>query len=261
MTTRTKFPPIVVQNADIAAKPAHYATLPQDTLLVTSTFATIQGEGPWTGQATFFIRLAGCNFGTKQIYCLFCDTKFDLAEGTPTHSSSLLEQVAKYAHINKIVVTGGEPCLQKNLVDFVYDARSNGYEVQIETNGSQLTVMKQCKEAGALIVCSPKASIKGHARSTLITRDHVDCLKFVVSANPEDAHAEIPLWASKVGVPIYVSPMTVYKRAYEGEVSSAWDSTLVNQSATRANYRYAGDLALRCGYIVSIQMHTFLEMA
>jgi 7-carboxy-7-deazaguanine synthase len=34
-------------------------------------FASIQGEGGRSGEATFFIRLSGCN-----LRCKFCDTQY-----------------------------------------------------------------------------------------------------------------------------------------------------------------------------------------
>lgn len=42
-----------------------------DQLLVSSSFFTFQGEGPFTGHPAVFLRLAGCNIGAKED-CAFC---------------------------------------------------------------------------------------------------------------------------------------------------------------------------------------------
>jgi organic radical activating enzyme len=42
------------------------------TVMVKSIFNTIQGEGPFAGYPATFVRLAGCNFGAKNIACSFC---------------------------------------------------------------------------------------------------------------------------------------------------------------------------------------------
>lgn len=50
----------------------HFKDAPAKTLLVTSMFFTLQGEGPHAGKPAFFIRLTKCNLD-----CSFCDTFFD----------------------------------------------------------------------------------------------------------------------------------------------------------------------------------------
>jgi len=55
-------------------------------LKVNETFYSLQGEGRWTGQVMFFIRLSGCNLN-----CSWCDTQY-------------LEFPSK-----RVVITGGEP--------------------------------------------------------------------------------------------------------------------------------------------------------
>ncbi len=260
--------PLVIQNADVDAKSTSYAHLKQDELLVTSEFYTIQGEGPWAGEATYFIRLAGCNYGSKENFCKGCDTRFNLDEGKVVKFETLITNVLvgfpkNYLSLTrKVVITGGEPLLQKNLVDFIHLCIENMYEVQVETNGSQILGMLNAKQAGAIVVCSPKASSKGYGSKSLITSEHVSCLKFVVSANPNDPHHKIPEWAFTKNVPIYVSPFTVYNVAYQGEVSSVWDATLVNQKLTRENYLYAAKLVTEDPRLrISVQLHTLLELA
>ncbi len=68
------------QHQDPAATVNTYVVQPEDTLLVRSSFMTIQGEGPYAGRPAYFIRLGGCNYGPKTHFCQFCDTDFRLTE-------------------------------------------------------------------------------------------------------------------------------------------------------------------------------------
>lgn len=260
---------ILIQNIDVVAKPSQYAHLKPDTLLVYSSFYTIQGEGPYAGHPAFFIRLAGCNFGAKDTHCQGCDTKFFLQDGKVTNFSQLIaDALSAVGTHGLIVVTGGEPCLQRNLISFCSAARHETLVVQIETNGTQATVMDGCALEGANIVCSPKASVKGYTKSQPVwAAKTVLSLKFVVTSDASDPHHLIPPWAfdwltKAYGRKLYVSPLTVYKRVVKkGEIVSAWDTTLVDHEATSKNYAYAAQLALtNRGVIVSTQQHTFLAL-
>ena len=46
-------------------------------LWVQEVFYTLQGEGPWTGHPSIFVRLAGCN-----LKCFWCDTDFESSNGS-----------------------------------------------------------------------------------------------------------------------------------------------------------------------------------
>ena len=96
---------------------------------VHSYFNTIQGEGPFSGSAAFFIRLAGCN-----LQCPLCDTDYT-GMRAQYRVDEIVEIVADNARSKLVVITGGEPFRQNIslLVDNLI--RLLGYTVQIETNG------------------------------------------------------------------------------------------------------------------------------
>jgi 7-carboxy-7-deazaguanine synthase len=76
-------------------------------LPVMERFYTVQGEGRFSGYASWFIRLAGCDVG-----CVWCDVKESWdAEGFPLLSVEFLANEAKESGANRVVITGGEPCL------------------------------------------------------------------------------------------------------------------------------------------------------
>lgn len=267
---------------------------PPGHLLVRSTFLTIQGEGPYAWMTAYFIRLAGCNLGAKQAYCQGCDTDF-----LPSRSSMLpiSALVNEYHEVTKdlpgakpgVVITGGEPSLHEQLPELVaaFNIEPRGLRpswVQIESNGFDLDVLARAQSLGADIVLSPKVSAKGYVGKALVPQfseaglfletsagvpplqldEGTASFKYVVSADPVNAHHKLPEWVTDPKRPeelcVYVSPATVYLRQYEGETSSAWDASLVNQKETAANYAYAAKLALQYNLRLSIQTHTFLAV-
>ena len=232
-------------------------------LAVSSVFRTIQGEGPFAGRVAVFLRLAGCNFGDKQDHCDFCDTAFQLDNATwislEAVRTILLSQMG-YDPKDILVVTGGEPTLQNNLLPFLELVKGDFSEIQIETNGTQAYFFDEVP-SNVYTVVSPKASKKIHGYAPLSPRvmEKASCLKFVLSADPESAHHTVPDWAM-AHKQVYVSPMAVYARPYEGEVSSIWVDGLFNKEETAANYAYAAQYAMKHNLILSLQTHLFTNI-
>ena len=63
---------IIPINTDKVAVKSSYAGLGPSEVLMYSKFLTIQGEGPFAGKKSLFVRLAGCNFGDKSHHCAWC---------------------------------------------------------------------------------------------------------------------------------------------------------------------------------------------
>ena len=98
-------------------------------LRVNEVFYSIQGEGLRTGQASMFVRLAGCN-----LHCEFCDT--DHTAHTEMSEDEILHVVGKVGGPCRwVVLTGGEPLIQpvQTLIRVLHEHR---YKVQLETNGT-----------------------------------------------------------------------------------------------------------------------------
>lgn len=269
------------QHVDRNVSPIEYKQF-GDKLLVTSVFHTIQGEGPWAGFVSSFARLAGCNFGRKasgtimtdagevQVpdTCRFCDTFFAFAEGTPLTFDEILERIIQAQGdipCNRIVITGGEPMIQKNVVAFTEYLNNKGYSVQFETNGAFYLPIPESpsKTVENLIVCSPKMGAPtkySELRPDVFAR--ASCLKFVVER--EGKFDYIPSYATefaKTGKPVYVSPINVYKRAVRrGEVPNFFDQTLFDYEACETNYKYAAELCMKYGFILNLQKHLFLGL-
>ncbi|RYZ34820.1 MAG: radical SAM protein, partial [Sphingobacteriales bacterium] len=94
-------------------------------------FYTLQGEGLYSGQAAYFIRLGGCDVG-----CVWCDVKDSWDSGKhPLMSVKELVDLAS-AHPGRIaVITGGEPCMH-DLTALCAGLHGAGFRIHIETSGS-----------------------------------------------------------------------------------------------------------------------------
>lgn len=96
---------------------------------INEIFYSIQGEGRNAGRAAVFIRFSGCN-----IRCPFCDTKHQ--KGKEMSDLEIINQIAEYP-CRFVILTGGEPTLYID-ADFVDKLHHKGYEVAIETNGTNI---------------------------------------------------------------------------------------------------------------------------
>lgn len=260
-------------NVDINATRRTYSDLAHDHLLVTSIFYTIQGEGPYAGHPAVFVRLAGCNFGAKDVACHGCDTAFPVSGGRAYAVHDLAAHIdflsrsrtgARVASL--VVITGGEPLLQptaalSQLLRLLDDA---SLRVQIETNGTQRPALSYLlSNSSATFVVSPKPLVRtGYANAAPSTSPYV-YYKFLVCSEPSSHHYDLPVWAYALPPSqVYVSPVTVYRCAPAKDApASAWDPAVVDQPATSLNYRRAAELALSHGFLVSVQTHTFLGIA
>ena len=119
---------------------------------VKEIFYTLQGEGAQAGRAAVFCRFAGCNLWTGReqdratAVCTFCDTDFvgiDGDGGGRFASAEALADAVGAAWPDGaggrpfVVCTGGEPLLQLDAAA-VTALKSRGFEVAVETNGTQV---------------------------------------------------------------------------------------------------------------------------
>jgi 7-carboxy-7-deazaguanine synthase (Cx14CxxC type) len=159
---------------------------------VKEIFYSLQGEGANTGRPAVFCRFSGCNLWSGReadratALCRFCDTDFVGIDGPGggrfTSATALAQAVAARwpspaaSRARPLVIcTGGEPLLQldAHLVAALHDS---GFEVAIETNGTQLP------PPGIDWICvSPKA----RARLVLRSGDELKLIFPQAGAEPE----------------------------------------------------------------------------
>lgn len=106
------------------------AVVQEGRLPLVEVFYSLQGEGGRTGQATVFVRFAGCNLA-----CEFCDTDFRV---NATHTvGELVEEVGRVGGgCRWVCFTGGEPTIH-DLQELCDALHARGYMLQMETNGTR----------------------------------------------------------------------------------------------------------------------------
>lgn len=207
------------------------------TLFVQSMFQTLQGEGPNVGLPSVFLRLGGCNLA-----CSFCDTEFESYQ--EKNIQNILEEINILAKnklgqkvVQLVVITGGEP-LRQPISPLCIRLLKEGYQVQIETNG---TLMREIP-GEVEIICSPKViNGKYHKlRPDILSR--INALKFIVSENVPGYDAVPDIGQSNVrDIEIFVQPMDQY-----------------DEELNKRNMQYALKIALDNGYRLSLQTHKII---
>ena len=115
--------------------------LDKEQIDINEIYSSIQGEGRYVGYPSIFIRTTGCNLRCQWDDTL-CDTpqtswypeinKMAISE-TINKVKSLHE---KQNFIKSIVITGGEPLLQKNLDILIVELKKMEFFITVETNGT-----------------------------------------------------------------------------------------------------------------------------
>jgi 7-carboxy-7-deazaguanine synthase len=170
---------------------------------VAEVFRSLQGEGRNQGRPTVFLRLAGCNLA-----CAWCDTAYAREGGEELDADTVLEQIRETAGpCRRLCVTGGEPLLQQHeLVPVVATLASEGYAIEIETNG---TIDFAPVQAHAAITMDVKCPSSGETSdlSLLARLRPGDAVKFVVGDLADLAYMENVLGAHPTEAEVYVSPV------------------------------------------------------
>lgn len=105
-------------------------------------FHTVQGEGKLVGYPSIFVRLSQCNLRCKwkneDGSFTSCDTPHTSFEPEMNNKVSVDELVAQISAIDckHVVVTGGEPFFQKEVVELINRLHDLGRHVTVETNGT-----------------------------------------------------------------------------------------------------------------------------
>lgn len=196
-------------------------------LKVREIFASIQGEGPFSGTPAIFIRLHGCNLS-----CVFCDTDFQ-SDMQEMSQACLVDYLTRSfpSSTKLIVITGGEPFLQ-DFARLAVRLYGLGYTVQVETNG---TIFREGFPYSRVhIICSPKPT--GQVAVQLVP--YVEAWKFLV----KDGMTDPPTTG--------INPKNVYLQPLD-----EGDPMLNNK-----NVKATVDLCLKFGYHLSLQLHKLLGL-
>jgi 7-carboxy-7-deazaguanine synthase len=96
---------------------------------VNEIFYSIQGDSSFAGRPFVFVRLSGCN-----LRCRYCDTEYAFDEGAEISIPEILRRIGSFP-TRCVLVTGGEPMLQKSVCDLFDALLAREYTVLLETGG------------------------------------------------------------------------------------------------------------------------------
>ena len=102
----------------------------EKTLTVNEIYVSIQGESTWAGERCVFVRLTFCD-----LRCNYCDTEYAFYEGKKQTLSEIVGAVKSF-DCPLVEITGGEPLLQKNVLQLMTTLCDAGLTVLLETSGA-----------------------------------------------------------------------------------------------------------------------------
>lgn len=168
--------------------PMNAVAAPPD-LLITETFASVQGEGVRAGLPTAFLRLARC-----PLRCAWCDSAYTFTGGERIGMDEAIARLAAYGPLPNICITGGEPLVQRRAVQAVVPrlfATLPALEsIEVETSGSLPLWPAEPRLHWNLDVKCPLSGMAHHNRwENLDVLREGDEVKFVIAGREDFAYA------------------------------------------------------------------------
>ncbi len=102
----------------------------QKTLWISEIFYSIQGESSFAGYPCIFIRTAGC-----PLRCVYCDTSYAFHSGYTLSIHDIVQFIKRYP-VRLVEITGGEPLVQKHVIELIDTLINENYTVLLETSGA-----------------------------------------------------------------------------------------------------------------------------
>jgi pyruvate formate lyase activating enzyme len=99
----------------------------------------------YPGYCCAVIFTGGCNF-----LCPFCHNS-GLVEGnyqTLDNDEIMAFLKKRFGMLEAVVISGGEPTLQHDLIDFIREIKAIGYKVKLDTNGTNPKTLKKIVDEG-----------------------------------------------------------------------------------------------------------------
>jgi 7-carboxy-7-deazaguanine synthase len=142
---------------------------------INEIFYSIQGESSFMGKPCIFVRLSGCN-----MRCSYCDTVYAYSEGREISVPEVIQAIAAFP-AKLVLITGGEPLLQKSVHELFSMLLDSGYTVCLETGGQLPVSEVDARIHKIMDLKCPSSGMLQHNRfeniEFLSTKDEV---KFVV---------------------------------------------------------------------------------
>ena len=176
-------------------------------LLITEIFHSLQGETSLSGVPFAFIRLTGCN-----LRCAYCDSSYSFKGGKKMSVAQVVETIEPY-RVKHVLLTGGEPLLQRQTSELIDALRAKNYIVSIETHG-EISIANVAQRARIIMdIKTPSSGMaRGGFKQNLKYLKPSDEVKFVIASEDDYAWArEIILSGQIPTTEILLSPANVAK--------------------------------------------------
>jgi 7-carboxy-7-deazaguanine synthase len=147
---------------------------------ITEIYSSIQGETQYAGLPCTLVRTTGCD-----LRCSYCDSAFAFHGGRELTLDDIVGEVARLG-APLVLLTGGEPMLQRELPALAARLLAAGYKVMIETSGAHpLDALPD--EVVRIVDVKTPASGESHRMrwDLLATLRPRDAVKFVLADEPD----------------------------------------------------------------------------
>jgi len=178
-------------------------------LLITEIFHSLQGETSLSGLRFAFIRLTGCN-----LRCTYCDSTYAFKGGKRMTISEVLNEIRPY-QVKHVLLTGGEPLLQRQTPELLRALKKEGYEVSIETHG-EVSIQAVAEDARIVMdIKTPSSGMsRGNWEKNLPYLKSSDEIKFVIASPADYSWAKQIIQSHKLStVKLLFSPVVPVKNS------------------------------------------------
>ena len=138
----------------------------------------------YPGKVAAIVFTQGCNFK-----CSFCHNSELIPQGncnkTPFSEKKVFDYLDKRKNIiDGVVISGGEPLIQKGIKNFIKKIKARGFKVKLDTNGTNYPLLKEliAEKLVDYIAMDVKADLNVYSKITGLRMDWtqvVDSIKLV----------------------------------------------------------------------------------
>jgi 7-carboxy-7-deazaguanine synthase len=147
---------------------------------ITEIYASVQGETQYAGLPCTLVRTTGCD-----LRCGYCDTTYSFYGGREMSLDDILSEV-KALGSPLVLLTGGEPMLQREIVALAELLIAAGHRVMIETSGAHLVDELPPEVIRIVDVKTPGSGELGRMRfEVLLGLRPQDAVKFVLTGEED----------------------------------------------------------------------------
>jgi 7-carboxy-7-deazaguanine synthase len=147
---------------------------------ITEIYKSVQGETQYAGLPCTLVRTTGCD-----LRCGYCDTAYAFYGGKDMGLSEILAEVQRLG-APLVLLTGGEPMLQREIVALAELLLASSFQVMIETSGAHAVSALPAAVARIVDVKTPASGENHRVRwDVLAGLTKKDAAKFVVCSEDD----------------------------------------------------------------------------